>query len=890
VSAAHERNVVHRDLKPANIYITRSEQVKILDFGLAKVVQSGGGEEATRLSGGDQLTGAGTTVGTISYMSPEQARGEEVDGRSDIFSLGAIFYEMATGRLAFEGNTSAVIYNAILSLAPKPPDLWNPRLPPDLVRIIARCLEKNRELRYQNAADLRSDLKRLKRDTDSSLNAPVLGSPAVETAPPGTRWKRLAGIGAAALVLIIAGWLLRPRLLTSSSVMEESDVILLTDFVNTTGDPMFDGALKQALALKLEESPFLNVFPEQQVRETLSFMRRSPEEKVSAEIGREICQRRNLKAMMNAEIAQLGSQYVVTLNALDCATGDVLARDQIQAAKKEDVLKSLGNAAMHIRQKLGESLPMVQKMNAPIEQATTASLEALKAFSAGEVQRASGTENEAIALYQRAIELDPSFTLANARLGVIRRNNGENEEAKKLITKAYELRDRVSERERLYVTAHYQETVEGDVEKATSTYKLWRQIYPRDYIPPVNLGNIYLQSGRLKDAAEQLEDSLKLSPFPLAFGNLTNTYGRLGEMDKVLATYKTWMDKLPMDGSPHAGLATYYMSIGDYERALVEAKRAVEMKPVVNHYSILTQAYLSLDRFDEAKVTLNKAVADKIDNPDLHYYLLLIAWRRNDLNALHKEMEWRKGKPSVESFFVGMDGQIAAAEGRLRQAETLFRRSVEMGAKTDFKGAVARFTTMIGPIYSEYGNQSRATETIRNALKDEHTSNVLGNAGLVMAAAADDASVNTIITELSAKLPNDAQVQKVAIPLIKAAAAIQRDRAEEALNLLQNTAPYVDIRADYLRAAAQEKMGHHNDAIAEFRKITDRPGRAIVGNPVIFQIAYLGLARSYAAAGDIANARQSYETFLKFFKNPDPDVPVLHQARSEYAKIAASEH
>jgi tetratricopeptide (TPR) repeat protein len=885
LAAAHERHIVHRDIKPANIFITKSDQVKILDFGLAKLVQTGGSDDLTTFDGGDQATGAGTTVGTVSYMSPEQARGEDVDHRSDIFSLGSVLYEMATGRLAFEGNTPAVIYNGILSLAPKPIDQLNPNVAPDLVRIINRCLEKNRELRYQSVTDLRSDLKRLKRDTESHVSLPSAAAAGVG----GTRgnYKALAVVAAVIAVVVVAGALMFPRLRTSGEVMKETDVILLTDFTNTTGDAMFDGTLKQALALKLEESTFLNVFPEQQIRETLTFMRRSPDEKVSPEIGREICQRQNLKAMMNGDIAQLGSQYVITLLATECGTGNVLARDQVQASTKEEVLKSVGQAAINMRQKLGESLPMIQKMNAPIEQATTSSLDALKAFAAAESLRTRGAEGESIPLYERAIEIDPEFGVAHTRLGVILNNQGRKEEAKKLITRGYELRDRVSERERLYATAHYQRVVEGDADKAISTYKLWRQTYPRDYIPATNLGNIYLGTGRLKEAAEQLQDSITLFTSPIGYGNLAGTYAALGEREKMVATYKSWLEKLPSDGSPHVGLSEYYKSIGEHEQALAESQRALELEPIAFHYFMLMRAYTNLNKLEDAKATAEKAIAEKRDNPDLHYMLAMILWRRGDQAALRREEEWWKGK-EYEPFLPAFQAIFAAAEGRLRDAESLCRRSVEMGSKNGTEEGFPRFATTPAVVYSGYGDHAKAVEMIRAALKKQRNRYSLVDGAIVMAAAGNEEEVNPILVELAAKFPNDVFLNKLTIPSIKAMLALHKNQPEDALNQLKDTAPYADMMVDYVRGLANAKAGRHRDAIAVFQKIVDQYGIGLVSNPVAFQQAHLQLARSYMATGDAAKARQYYDTFFAFFKNPDPDIPLLRDARAEYAKIRSS--
>jgi tetratricopeptide (TPR) repeat protein len=540
-----------------------------------------------------------------------------------------------------------------------------------------------------------------------------------------------------------------------------------------------------------------------------------------------------------------------------------------------------------MRQKLGESLPMIQKMNAPIEQATTASLDALKAFSAAEALRTRGAESESIPLYERAIEIDPGFGIAHTRLGVILNNQGRREEAKKLITKGYELRDRVSERERFYATAHYQRVVEGDNDKAISTYKLWRQTYPRDYIPATNLGNIYLGTGRLKEATEQLEDSINLFASPIAFGNLAGTYGALGERDKMVATYKSWLEKVPSDGSPHAGLSNYYTSIGDYEQALAEVRRALDLEPISQHYFLLIRAYINLNKLEDAKATAEKAIAEKRDNPDVRFLLSMILWRRGDAAALRREEEWWKGK-EYELYSLGFQSLFAAAEGRLREVESLCRRSVEMGTKAGNTEGIARFATTPAVVYSVYGNHAKAVELIREALKKERNRNSLVDGAIVMAGAGNEEELNPILLELAAKFPNDAYLNKVTIPTIKARVELHKNHPEDALNQLKNAAPYADLIVDYIRGLANAKAGRHQDAIAAFQKIVDQYGVGLISNPIAFQLAHLQLARSYMATGDAAKARQFYDAFFAFFKNPDSDVPLLRDARAEYAKVRSS--
>jgi len=484
------------------------------------------------------LTSPGTALGTVAYMSPEQVRGKELDARTDLFSFGAVLYEMATGALPFRGETSAVISEGIMNRAPVPPVRLNPDVPPDLERIINKALEKDRNLRYQHAAEMRTDLQRLKRDTESGhSSAASSGAVAVAEAPAARVWK-LWKIAVPVLVaLLVAGGLYYRS--HRSKPLTDKDTIVPADFANSTGDAVFDDTLKTALNLSLRQSPFLNMLSDSAVEKTLQEMTRPASTKLTPEVAREVCQRAQSKAYIVGSIATLGSEYVLGLKAVNCQSGDTLAQEQVTAASKEKVLDALGEAASKLRGELGESLATVQKFDVPLSEATTSSLEALKAYTLGEkAHREKGTA-AGLPYHQRAIELDPNFAMGYEEVGSDYSTLGEVGRGIEYFTKAFQLREHASEREKLHITADYYSNVTGELDKAAQTYQEEIQAYPREYRAHLDLGNQYASLGQYEKARDAYSQSLRLTPDHAGiYANLANTQLALQRFDEARQTIR----------------------------------------------------------------------------------------------------------------------------------------------------------------------------------------------------------------------------------------------------------------------------------------------------------------------------------------------------------------
>ena len=830
LDAAHAAGIVHRDIKPANILLT-GRGPKLLDFGLAKQWAGGAGREA--LSAGETrpadvlLTSPGSTVGTVAYMSPEQLRGEELDARTDLFSLGLVLYEMAAGRPAFAGATSAVISAAILHQQPPAPSSVRPAVTARLDDVIVKAIEKDRSLRYQHAADLRTDLQRLKRDSDP---ARLASDDRADAGPrAAARWRLVVPI---AVVVVAAGAAAAYYFSRAEPKLTDRDTIVLADFTNTTGDPVFDATLRQGLTIQLQQSPFLSLVSEERIQRVLPLMDQPSSAPLTPALAREVCERTASTAVLEGSIASLGTQYVLGLRAKNCRTGDVLDEQQVQVVRKEDVLNALSQAAIKFRTRVGESLATVQQHDTPLAEATTSSLDALKAYSAAVKNLiVAGDPPAAIPLFKRAIEIDPRFAMAYASLGFTYGLMGEFALSVENNSTAYQLRDRASDREKFYIAASYDLYVTGNLEKAQQTCETWMRTYPREVDPLSMLGAfVYPTFGLFDKGAEAGRKTIDVSPdFPVGYLQLgfnAQFRGDLGEAEKA------------------------------FQRAFERNLEMPEFFPT---------------RFD-------------------------IAFLKGDRAAMEREVARSRGKTGAEDTVSLREGFVLAHAGRLGEARKKAQRAVDLATQAKQPGRGALFHAAAALWEAFYGNVSAARQGAATALELSKDRDLEYGAALALALSGESSRSQTLATDLERRFAEDTEVRFTYVPAIHAQLALNRHEPAKAIELLKAAAPYDlgtplsaapaffgPLYTVYVRGLAYLAAHQGAEAAGEFQKILDH--RTIVVSDPIGALAHVQLGRAFAMAGEIGKARQGYDEFFALWKDADAGIPILGQAKAEYAAL-----
>jgi eukaryotic-like serine/threonine-protein kinase len=846
LAAAHARGIIHRDIKPANLFVVESgrdrKQLKILDFGVAKkqgteasldsrFFDSQNNTATTTDAGVMGLTTSGSTFGTAAYMSPEQAKGDPLDARTDLFSLGSVLYEMATGRPPFGDRSTAGVFAALLMKDPPPVSSLNPAMPSALDSIIAKLLAKDRDQRYHSAEELLADLEAV----SASASSPPVGTGPVTvyTAPPapvspplpsagGRPFRgRMLVIGALVLLALAGGVaLFRNHFSTKPAAAALKDSIIVADFINKTGDPVFDSTLNQALRVQLGQSPVLDIISQQHLRQSLQFLGRKPDESITPQIAREIGEREGVvKAVLIGTIAPLGKAYVITLDAQNSANGDDIASEEATAPDKEHVLDALNQAATGMRAKLGESLSSIKRLNAPFGQATTPSLEAFRAYALGDEAHQKGNDiPEAEDHYKRALELDPKLAMAWARLGIIRFNAGASSEAADNFTKAYQLSDNVSEREKLYIAGQYYSNVVGDLNKSIETLQVATQEYPLQIENFVNLGVSYLSNGDLEKSAAANRTALTLQPDNAA------------ALDNGIAEAA---------------------SLGD----ATEGERYIE---------------------EAQRIGLN---GTNLFKTELQYYAITSDWK-----SVQKIVGETAGRPD-QFVITSAWGSMLPQLGQVQLAKTTLLRAADQAASVNQKDVQAGSLLNAAGAGWMVDRCFDPDQAVKQALQLDKGKVTLIAAANTLALCNEPKQATPALSDLEKRYPQDTLIHELTVPQARAWLAIKEGNGQGALALLEKVHAHDAASfAPYLRGLAYLQLKDSRNAIDSFQNATRLKGLAYTtGRP--YALSYLGLGRAYAMVGDKPNAKKAYDVFFSEWKNADSDLPVIAEAKKEYAQL-----